>query len=83
MTQYHQDRTLDTDIPLYVSYVEIFGDDVSGNRSKQWNKHENQYLSHRNLPRDMVSMQAHVHYLSSSTCWTINQQFGHLRNIIE
>lgn len=83
MTQYHQDRILGIDTPLYVSYIEIFGDDFSGNRSKQWNKHENQYLSHRNLPRTMESLQAHVHFLSSSACWTINQQFGCLKSIIK
>lgn len=28
--QYHKDRDLETSLPIYVSYVEVFGDDASG-----------------------------------------------------
>lgn len=63
---YHKDRDLERKTPIYVSYVKVFADDASGNTSKQWNKFENQYLSHRNLPREMVSMQTHVHFVSAS-----------------
>lgn len=41
IVQYHQDRQPDDETPLYVTYIEVFGDNVSGNVSKQWNKHEN------------------------------------------
>ena len=62
---YHKDRDV-RKMPIFVSCVKVFADDTSGNVSKQWNKHENQYLSHENLPRYMASMQSHVHFLSTS-----------------
>ena len=74
--RYHEDRDLADDMPIYISYVETFTDDASGNVSKQWNRFENQYLSHRNLPREMIQMQNHVHFLSASSSVRANEQFG-------
>ncbi|OBZ68157.1 hypothetical protein A0H81_11959 [Grifola frondosa] len=43
--------------PMYVSYVKPWGDDVSGNRSKQYNEHTNIYFAHANLPHDKLSQE--------------------------
>ncbi|KAI0345233.1 hypothetical protein BDW22DRAFT_1470253, partial [Trametopsis cervina] len=44
----------------------IFMDDVSGNVSKQWNKHHVVYMSNANLPRQMVEKEFCVRFVSSS-----------------
>ena len=44
----------------------IFMDDVSGNISKQWNKHFVVYMSNANLPREMIEKEFNVRYVSSS-----------------
>ncbi|OJD09543.1 hypothetical protein ACJ73_10240, partial [Blastomyces percursus] len=81
--QPHPDRRVANGLPLYISYVEYFGDDVSGNQSKAWNKHWNQYLSHRNLPRHTIGSEFHVHLLSTSQDLSIPQQFRVFKKIIE
>lgn len=82
----HPDRQEGSDRtgePIYVSFVELFCDDVSGNRSKSWNKHLNQYISHRNLPEWLVSRQFHVHFLSTSQTVSMTEQFGCAKKYIE
>ncbi|KAG1722856.1 hypothetical protein EDB19DRAFT_1898152 [Suillus lakei] len=44
----------------------IFMDDVSGNISKQWNKHHAIYMSNANLPREMLEKEFFVQFVSSS-----------------
>jgi hypothetical protein len=44
----------------------IFMDDVSGNISKQWNKHIVAYLSNANLSREMIEKEFCVRFVTSS-----------------
>jgi hypothetical protein len=69
--------------PFYTSLVNYFGDDVSGNKSKSWNKHWNTYMTHANLPRQLLLQEFHVHFVSSSPNATVMEQYLEFKAIAE
>ena len=77
------DRALADGLPIYTSFIDIFGDDVSGNQSKSWNKHWNIYILHRNLPRQVLYQQCHIHFISTSTHAAVPEQFHGIKDIIK
>ena len=51
---------------VYAVPLIIFMDDVSGNVSKQWNKHHVIYMSNANLTREMVEKEFCIRFVTSS-----------------
>ncbi|KAG2045758.1 hypothetical protein BDR06DRAFT_985736 [Suillus hirtellus] len=51
---------------VYAVPLIIFMDDVSGNISKQWNKHHAIYMSNANLPWEMLEKEFFVCFVTSS-----------------
>ncbi|KAG2120871.1 uncharacterized protein F5147DRAFT_741763 [Suillus discolor] len=51
---------------VYTVPLIIFMDDVSGNISKQWNKHHAIYMSNTNLPHEMLEKEFFVRFVTSS-----------------
>ncbi|KAJ3551225.1 hypothetical protein NM688_g4827 [Phlebia brevispora] len=51
---------------VYSVPILVFMDDVSGNISKQWNKHYVVYMSNGNMPREMIDKEFCVRFVTSS-----------------
>lgn len=68
---------------VYSVPIIIFMDDVSGNISKQWNKHHVVYMSNGNLPREMIDKEFCIRFVSSSLHATPMELMDALKHSIE
>lgn len=51
---------------VYAVPIIVFMDDVSGNVSKQWNKHYNVYISNGTLPREILDQEFATRFVTTS-----------------
>jgi len=75
-------RELAGEDDLVVVMVPLWCDDVSGNKSKQYNKHINVYMANSNLPGRLLQ-QYFVRFVSTSPHATSPEQFSALKDQIK
>ncbi|KAF8994931.1 hypothetical protein BDZ89DRAFT_1096970 [Hymenopellis radicata] len=68
------------DEPLYVVMVPAWMDDVSGNKSKQYNKHLNVYTSNGCLPGRLLQQEFYVRFYSTSPHASTSEQSAAFRD---
>ncbi|KAI4293785.1 hypothetical protein K525DRAFT_274887 [Schizophyllum commune Loenen D] len=76
-------RELAPDCDIYVVMVPLWVDDVSGNRSKQYNKHINMYMANSNLPSRLLQQEFFVRFVSTSPHAGSPEQFAAVRDQIK
>ncbi|KAJ7453824.1 hypothetical protein FB451DRAFT_1050100 [Mycena latifolia] len=59
-------RTIDNGEDLFTVWVPVWADDVSGARSKQYQKHLNVYTANANLPGQLLQQEYFVRFISTS-----------------
>ncbi|KAJ7050132.1 hypothetical protein C8F01DRAFT_1068165 [Mycena amicta] len=74
---------VDADEDLYVVMIPLWADDVSGNKSKQYNKHINVYMVNSNLPGQLLQQEYFVRFVSTSPNATSPEQFSALKEQIQ
>lgn len=72
-------RALAHGAELYSVFLNIWADDVSGNVSKQYNKHNNLYVANMNIPSQLLSQEFFVHFFSTSPHASTAEQFSAIK----
>ncbi|KAJ7354128.1 hypothetical protein DFH08DRAFT_912734 [Mycena albidolilacea] len=62
----HPTRVIAQGRPVFVLRIMPWADDVSGNRSKQYNAHMNMYLANLNIPHKQLAQEYFVRFCSTS-----------------
>lgn len=76
-------RKIAGDEDLYVVMLPLWCDDVSGKKSKQYNKHINMYMANSNLPGKLLQQEYFVRFVSTSPHATSPEQFSALKEQIK
>ncbi|KAJ3783463.1 hypothetical protein GGU10DRAFT_389082 [Lentinula aff. detonsa] len=71
--KYHE---LDQDEDHIVIWMPVWADDVSGARSKQYQKHVNVYMCNGSLPGKLVQQEYHVNFVGSSQQVSATEMLG-------
>jgi hypothetical protein len=75
----NQLRLLAEEEDLYVVMLPFWCDDVSGNKSKQYNKHINIYMANSALPGQLLQQEYFVRFVSTSPNASSPEQFSALK----
>jgi len=74
----HPTREIANGRPAFCIRIMPWADDVSGNRSKQYNAHMNLYVANVNLPHRKLSQEYFVRFCSTSPHASASEQFAAL-----
>ena len=61
---------------MYNAHLKAWVDDVSGNKSKQYNEHSNMYFAHANIDHEKLAQDYFVKFSSTSPHATSSEQFN-------
>jgi hypothetical protein len=67
---------------LYDVHLSTWFDDVSGNQSKQYNKHFVGYAANTNLPGQLLQQEFFVEYLSNSQHASSLEQLSAIKDLV-
>jgi hypothetical protein len=74
----HPVRKVANNRPVFILRIMPWADDVSGNRSKQYNAHMNIYIANINLPHRKLAQEYFVRFCSTSPHASSSEQFDGL-----
>ncbi|KAK7463484.1 hypothetical protein VKT23_006832 [Stygiomarasmius scandens] len=76
-------RELDEDEDHFTVWMPVWADDVSGARSKQYQKHVNVYMCNGSLPGKLVQQEFHVHFVGTSPHVSAPEMLGSVMAQVE